>query len=183
LGRGEEAVGPQQKFPGFFFTNARNAPTSAIDSTIISDFLENFAEFRGKQFSLLWCGGHESFRVKNFHGRCDCHTNTLTLIEDTKGSLFYGFAPLDWESGSGMARSQSLTDWFTAADEFVVPPSGFVLVLWSSDDQSMWNAQGWDSNGMAVGRFSDERECRQIKGFQNQRKTFTKTKPNKCPSH
>jgi hypothetical protein len=37
-------------------------------------------------------------RSRDFHGRCDGHANTLTLILDTGGNVFGGFAPLQWES-------------------------------------------------------------------------------------
>jgi hypothetical protein len=70
----------------------------ALGSTIISDFPEIFAEFRGKQFSLLWRGGRDGFGARDFHNRCDGHANTLTLIEDAKGNIFGGFTPVEWES-------------------------------------------------------------------------------------
>jgi hypothetical protein len=64
---------------------------------IISDFPEIFAEFRGKEFSLLWRGGH-GFDPRDFHDRCDGHANTLTLIKYWKGNIFCGFSPVKWES-------------------------------------------------------------------------------------
>jgi hypothetical protein len=73
-------------------------PTPALGSAIVSDFPEIFAEFRGKHFSLLWRGGRDGFGGRDFHSRCDGHANTLTLIEDTKGNIFGGFTPLEWES-------------------------------------------------------------------------------------
>jgi hypothetical protein len=69
-----------------------------LDSIIISDFPEIFAEFHTKQFLLLWRGGRDGFGARDFHGRCDGHANTLTLIEDTNGNIFGGFTPLEWES-------------------------------------------------------------------------------------
>jgi hypothetical protein len=72
--------------------------TLALNSVIISDFPEIFAEFRGEKFSLLWRGGRDGFGARDFHSRCDGHANTLTLIEDTNGNIFGGFAPLEWES-------------------------------------------------------------------------------------
>jgi hypothetical protein len=79
--------------------SARNL-TLALGSTIISDFPEIFAEFGGKRFSLLWQGGRNGFGVRDFHDRCDAHANTLTLIEDTDGSIFDRFPPVkleEWE--------------------------------------------------------------------------------------
>jgi hypothetical protein len=78
-------------------STARN-PTPALRSAIISDFPEVLAEFRGKRFALLWRGGRDGFGARDFHDRCDGHANTLTLIEDTKGNIFGGFTPLEWES-------------------------------------------------------------------------------------
>jgi hypothetical protein len=69
-----------------------------LDSAIISDFPDIFAEFRGKKFLLLWRGGRDGFGRRPFHNRCDGHANTLTLIEDTDGNIFGGFTPVEWES-------------------------------------------------------------------------------------
>jgi hypothetical protein len=35
--------------------------------------------------------------ARDFHGRCDGHAPTLTLIEDTNGNIFGGFTPVEWE--------------------------------------------------------------------------------------
>jgi hypothetical protein len=69
-----------------------------FDSHIISTFPEIFAEFQWKEFSLLWRGSRDGFGSKEFHGRCDGHANTLTVILDTNGNIFGGFTPLEWES-------------------------------------------------------------------------------------
>jgi hypothetical protein len=67
-------------------------------SVIVSDFPDIFAEFRGKQFSLLWRGTRDGFGAGDFHRRCDGHANTLTVILDTDGNIFGGFTPVEWES-------------------------------------------------------------------------------------
>jgi hypothetical protein len=69
-----------------------------LDSLIVSDFPEIFAEFRGKRFSLLWRGSRDGFMARDFHGRCDGHPSTLTLILDTNGNVFGSFTPTEWES-------------------------------------------------------------------------------------
>jgi hypothetical protein len=69
-----------------------------FDSLIISDFPAIFAEFRGKSFKLLWRVSRDGFGTSQFHGRCDCHANTLTVILDTEGNIFGGFTPVEWES-------------------------------------------------------------------------------------
>jgi hypothetical protein len=68
-----------------------------LDSRIISDFPEIFAEFREKHFNILWRGSRDGFKAREFHGRCDGHANTLTVILDTKGNIFGGFTPVKWE--------------------------------------------------------------------------------------
>jgi hypothetical protein len=73
-------------------------PPPAFDSLIISDFPEIFAEFRGKHFEILWRGSRDGFKAQEFHRRCDGHSNTLTVILDTKGNIFGGFTPVKWES-------------------------------------------------------------------------------------
>jgi hypothetical protein len=65
---------------------------------IFSNFPAIFSEFRGKQFTLLWRGGRDGFGRRDFHSRCDGHANTLTVILDTKGNIFGGFTPVEWES-------------------------------------------------------------------------------------
>jgi hypothetical protein len=72
-----------------------------FDSLIVSDFPAIFAEFRGKQFKLLWRGSRDGFGASKFHGRCDGHANTLTVILDTDGNIFGGFTPVEWESWGG----------------------------------------------------------------------------------
>jgi hypothetical protein len=73
-------------------------PPAPFASLIVADFPALFAEFRGKRFTLLWRGSRDGFGTGDFHGRCDGHANTLTLIEDTEGNIFGGFTPVKWES-------------------------------------------------------------------------------------
>jgi hypothetical protein len=70
-------------------------PPLLFDSQIISDIPDIFAEFQGKRFSLLWRGSRDGFKAQKFHGRCDGHANTLTVILDSKGNIFGGFTPLE----------------------------------------------------------------------------------------
>jgi hypothetical protein len=72
-----------------------------LDSVIIVEYPALFAEFRGKQFNLLWRGSRDGFGGRDFHNRCDGHPNTLTVILDTKGNVFGGYTPTAWESPKG----------------------------------------------------------------------------------
>jgi hypothetical protein len=76
----------------------RIPPPAPFASRIVADFPALFAEFTGKRFTLLWRGSRDGFGARDFHGRCDGHANTLTLIEDTEGNIFGGFTPVEWES-------------------------------------------------------------------------------------
>jgi hypothetical protein len=67
---------------------------SKLNSVIISDFPEIFAEFRERQFWLLWRGSRDGFGAEDFHNRCDGHANTLTIIPHTDGNIFGGFTPM-----------------------------------------------------------------------------------------
>jgi hypothetical protein len=78
---------------------AAPAPPDGFDSLSVCDFPAIFAEFPRKSFKLLWRGSRDGFSASQFHGRCDGHANTLTVILDTKGNIFGGFAPVEWESG------------------------------------------------------------------------------------
>jgi hypothetical protein len=73
-------------------------PPPLLDSQIISEFPDIFAEFKGKHSELLWRGSRDGFRAQKFHRLCDGHANTLTVILDTKGNIFGGFTPVEWES-------------------------------------------------------------------------------------
>jgi hypothetical protein len=67
-------------------------------SLIVADFPALFAEFGEKHFTLLWRGSRHGCGARHFHGRCDGHAPTLTLIRDTGGNIFGGFTPVRWES-------------------------------------------------------------------------------------
>jgi hypothetical protein len=100
----------------------------SFDSRIISDFPEIFAEFRGKQISFLWRGSRDGFKAKEFHRRCDGHSNTLTVILDTEGNVFGGFTPVEWESKYRFKVDDSLKSFlFTLKNPRNIPARIFPL--------------------------------------------------------
>jgi hypothetical protein len=106
--------------------SALKALIAGLDSRIISDFPEIFAEFR--KFSLLWRGGRDGFKAKEFHHRCDRHANTLTVILDTKGNIFGGFTPVEWDRNSGSKADDSLKSFlFTLKNPHNIPARRFAL--------------------------------------------------------
>jgi hypothetical protein len=99
-----------------------------LDSQIISRFPGIFAEFRGRRFRILWRGGRDGFKAKDFHRRCDGRANTLTVILDTKGNIFGGFTPLECDSaGSYKADGTWRSFLFTLKNPHNLPPSRFAL--------------------------------------------------------
>jgi phosphopantetheinyl transferase (holo-ACP synthase) len=91
-------------------------PRGPAESLIFSDFADIFAEFRGKRFSLLWRGSRDGFGAADFHGRCDGHANTLTVILDTNGNVFGGFTPVEWESTEWNGKFGKESNYFKADD-------------------------------------------------------------------
>jgi hypothetical protein len=119
-------------------------PLLPFDSQIISDIPEIFAEFRKKQFQLLWRGSRDGFGAAEFHRRCDGHGNTLTVILDTKGNIFGGFTPVEWESrvysqrqGDGdncLKADESLKSFlFTLKNPHNIPAKRFALKTEAKD--------------------------------------------------
>jgi hypothetical protein len=100
-----------------------------FDSQIFSGFALPFAEFREKQFVLLWRGSRDGFGAIDFHSRCDGHANTLTLILDTDGNVFGGFTLVEWESVSGKYKcDNSLRSFlFTLKNPHNTPAMTFAL--------------------------------------------------------
>jgi hypothetical protein len=83
-----------------------------FESVIVKDYPDILKEFRNKKWNLLYRGSRDGFGVSNFHGKCDNQSNTLTLIETTKGSIFGGFTPLSWDSTTNNYKSDSSQSGF-----------------------------------------------------------------------
>jgi hypothetical protein len=83
-------------------------PPFGWDSAIIPDFPMLFADFKKKQYTLLWRRSRDGFGARVFHRRCDGHPNTLTVILDTDGNSFGGFTPVEWDSSSVRKADRSL---------------------------------------------------------------------------
>jgi hypothetical protein len=98
------------------------------NSAIVPDFPKLFEDFKEKQFTLLWRGSRDGFAAHDFHSRCDGHAKTLTVILDTKGNIFGGFTPVEWDSRPGYKADPSLKSFlFTLKIPHNVPPRRFAL--------------------------------------------------------
>jgi hypothetical protein len=112
-------------------------PPPGFDSLIVSEFPSLLEEFRMKRWLLLWRGSRDDFTTKEFHRRCDGHANTLTFILDTKGNMFGGFTPVEWESRVWNRRYDENNCWkgddslrsflMTLRNPHDVPPRKFAL--------------------------------------------------------
>jgi hypothetical protein len=54
------------------------------------------------KFTLLYRGTRDGFEPRDFHSKCDGHSNTLTIFKAKQSSfIFGGFTTADWDSSSG----------------------------------------------------------------------------------
>jgi hypothetical protein len=103
-------------------------PPPGWNSVIVPDFPKLFKDFTKKQFTLLWRGSSDGFRARDFHSRCDGHPNTLTVILDTRGNVFGGFTPVEWQSACCFKGDPSLKSFlFTLKNPYNVPARIFAL--------------------------------------------------------
>jgi hypothetical protein len=102
-----------------------------------------FPQFRGKRFNLLWRGGRDGFGAADFHGRCDGHANTLSIIQDTNANVFGGFTPVKWSSDGGFCTDESLRSFlFTLKNPHNMTASRFQLKS-SVKDKAILCADIW----------------------------------------
>jgi len=59
---------------------------------------------RNQPLSLLYRGSRDGFQAGAFHRLCDGKANTLTVIKNTNGCIFGGFASTAWSSSNGFKR-------------------------------------------------------------------------------
>jgi hypothetical protein len=57
-------------------------------------------ELKTKQWTLLYRGSDHGFKSSDFHGKCDGKSNTITIIQTTKGFILGGFTPIAWDSSN-----------------------------------------------------------------------------------
>jgi hypothetical protein len=54
------------------------------------------------KWSLLYRGTRDGFGAKDFHSKCDGHSNTLTILKAKQSKfIFGGFTAMSWDSTSG----------------------------------------------------------------------------------
>jgi hypothetical protein len=89
-------------------TEALPHALAGFASLTVAAFPALFAEFRAQCLTLLWRGCRDGFGAGDFHSRCDGHTRTLALIQDTEGSAFGDFTPVEWDSSGDWKANPSM---------------------------------------------------------------------------
>jgi hypothetical protein len=77
------------------------------DSIILPTLPLCLRDLPGKRWTLLYRGSRDGFGGSDFHQKCNGKSNTLTVIETTKGFVFGGFTPVAWDSSSGYKADSS----------------------------------------------------------------------------
>ena len=107
-----------------------------IDSDILS-LEENGDTLKGKlsewckasTFELLYRGSRDGFGSDDFHKKCDNKGKTLTLVKNTSGHIFGGFATIPWTSPSSSCNHKQAPGsfLFTLTNMYGVKPTKFSL--------------------------------------------------------
>ena len=58
------------------------------------------------RFELLYRGSRNGMMAAAFHRLCDGKTDTISVIKDTKGNVFGGFADIAWSMQSSHIKSE-----------------------------------------------------------------------------
>jgi hypothetical protein len=72
-----------------------------VDSTILLEIPPCLGDFQKKRWTLLYRGSRDGFAASAFHQNCNERSNTIAVIETTKGWVFGGFTPVAWDSSGG----------------------------------------------------------------------------------
>ena len=105
-----------------------------IDSSILSQegdgetFKEKLSEWCGtNHFELLYQGTRDGFGASDFHRACDNRGKTLTLIKNSSGHVFGGFASIPWTSSSGEDKQAPGSFIFTLTNMYGIQPTKLPL--------------------------------------------------------
>jgi BTB/POZ domain-containing protein KCTD9 len=74
------------------------------------------------KWTLLYRGTRDGFGAKDFHSKCDCHSNTLTILKAKESEfIFGGYTTVTWESSAGF--------------KFKSDPNAFIFSLTNKDNK------------------------------------------------
>jgi hypothetical protein len=119
-----------------------------FESTIVSEFPSLLEEFRTSRIALLYRGTRDGFGCTDFHGKCDGHGNTITLIRTTKNFIFGGYTPLSWDSSNRDKTDSSHQSFvFTLSNPHEIGSRKFKL----KPDQAQYAIQAYKGYGPVFG--------------------------------
>ena len=83
-----------------FFTEHRLQDSVIIGGNLtyllmLSDWLKPVAQING-QWILCWRASLHGWAAKTFHSLCDNKGPTVTIVKDTKNSIFGGYTSIPW---------------------------------------------------------------------------------------
>lgn len=77
-------------------TTTSTTLTDPFHAQALTDFL--LEDEIGYHLELLYRGSRDGFGASDFHTKCDHKGATVTVIQDSNGHLFGGYAEMSWES-------------------------------------------------------------------------------------
>lgn len=73
-----------------------------MENDLPGDISKSISKWIGggdKQFILLYSASHHGCNPEAFHARCDNKGPTLTVVSNTNGNIYGGYARVNWMSG------------------------------------------------------------------------------------
>ena len=65
------------------------------------EIIDKCNELTGKKIKTsIYRGSKDGFTSKDFHSKCDGHSNTIVIVKVKNGSIIGGYASVKWESSS-----------------------------------------------------------------------------------
>jgi hypothetical protein len=110
-------------------------------SLIVDGYPNILKEFETETWKLIYRGSRDGFHASDFHSKCDKESNTVTLIETTKGFIFGGFTPIAWDSSNDYKSDSSGKSFlFTLKNPHNISPRKFKLLNAST---AIWSGSGY----------------------------------------
>jgi hypothetical protein len=140
-------------------SQARSRSDRQLDSVIISTIPSIFSDFGQQSCRLLYRGSRDGFDFSSFHKKVDGHSHTITIIETTKGFIFGGYTPCEWDSSGSWKSDNSMKRFiFTLKNPHNIPARKFSLKPQRKDYAVLMHANSiliWFGYSGAVGILSD----------------------------
>jgi hypothetical protein len=94
------------------YTNMNSFKSEILKGELQLSELIKLCEFSSNdKWSLLYRGTRDGFRPRDFHSKCDGHSNTLTIIKAKESQfIFGGYTTVSWDSSN---------EWKSDANAFI----------------------------------------------------------------